>query len=456
MNYIFFGINLIVIFSIAFTMNLLSKPHKNVLLENTLSPDHLRHPDVLALVAEYRRRIMQFVGILSVASLIFLFNLYDSILMTFFWLLLFLLLGASYVLQIHYIGKMHELIEHKNWGLPIDPVLVDTKLIQQKNRKLLPLVSFLPSLLLVIAGVIYFPTVENGPGWLFSLINCLIFLLFLYLWQVIRRLPVRPLTKDFQINQQFNDLTKFYWSLLVVLMSTGTLLLFFVPLLSTQLTGVVGELSAVLFVLLLVFLMVVPFGLLLRLRKKQDQLLASTEQRYYDEDRYWRYGVYINPTDPRLFVPDRVGLNIGINLGKKTGKGFAIGTGILMIAIMVVTIVPLYQLDFNPDAISGEMTDQSVQFDAPLASRQTIPLDEIRTVTLVDTLPEPTVRTMGMATDHYLTGNFNVAGQSAKLFMDKRSQPILRLSTADITIYYTNKDASETVKLYETLEQKLQ
>ena len=195
---------------------------------------------------------------------------------------------------------------------------------------------------------------------------------------------------------------------------------------------------------------------MLRLRKKQDQLLASTEQRYYDEDRYWRYGVYINPTDPRLFVPDRVGLNIGINLGKKTGKGLAIGTGILMIAIMVVTIVPLYQLDFNPDAISGEMTDQSVQFDAPLASRQTIPLDEIRTVTLVDTLPEPTVRTMGMATDHYLTGNFNVAGQSAKLFMDKRSQPILRLSTADITIYYTNKDASETVKLYETLEQKLQ
>ena len=64
-------------------MNLLSKPHKNVLLENTLSPDHLQHPDVLALVAEYRRRIMQFVGILSVASLIFLFNLYGSILMTF-------------------------------------------------------------------------------------------------------------------------------------------------------------------------------------------------------------------------------------------------------------------------------------------------------------------------------------------------------------------------------------
>ena len=84
MNYIFFGINLIVIFSIAFTMNLLSKPHKNVLLENTLSPDHLQHPDVLALVAEYRRRIMQFVGILSVASLIFLFNLYGSILYALF------------------------------------------------------------------------------------------------------------------------------------------------------------------------------------------------------------------------------------------------------------------------------------------------------------------------------------------------------------------------------------
>ncbi|MHC3787022.1 hypothetical protein ACYKQX_11585, partial [Enterococcus gallinarum] len=65
-------------------------------------------------------------------------------------------------------------------------------MIQKKNRKLLPLVSFLPSFLLVISGVIYFPTAENGPGWLFRLINCLIFLLFIYLWQVIRRVPVRP------------------------------------------------------------------------------------------------------------------------------------------------------------------------------------------------------------------------------------------------------------------------
>ena len=75
-------------------MNLLSKPHKNVLLENTLSPDHLQHPDVLALVAEYRRRIMQFVGILSVASLIFVqfIWLYPHDL---FWLLLFLLLGQA-------------------------------------------------------------------------------------------------------------------------------------------------------------------------------------------------------------------------------------------------------------------------------------------------------------------------------------------------------------------------
>jgi uncharacterized membrane protein len=456
MNYILFVINLVMILSFAFTMNLLSKPHKNVLLENTLSPDHLEHPEVLALIAEYRRRIFQFVGISSVASLIFLFNLYDSITITLFWLFLFLILGSSYLLQIHYIGKMHQLIANKKWQLPIDPVLVDTKLIQQKNRKLLPLVSFLPSLVLIIVGLFYFPNAENGPGWLLSLINCLIFLLFLYLWQVIRRLPVRPLTKDFQINQQFNDLTKFYWSLMVVLMSTVTLSLFFVPLLSSQLTGLVGKLSAVLFVLLLIILLVVPIGTLLHLRKKQDQLLASTEQRFYDEDRYWRYGVYINPSDPRLFVPDRVGMNIGINLGKKSGKGFAIGTGILLVALMVVSIVPLYQLDFNSDAISGELTGQSVRFDAPLTSSQTIPLDKIETAALVDTLPKPRIRTMGMATDHYLTGNFKIDGQSAKLFMDKRSHPILRISTADTTIYYTNKDASKTIKLYETLQQKLQ
>jgi hypothetical protein len=455
MNYFFFGINLVVILPIAFTMNLLSKPHKNVLLENTLSSEHLQHPEVLAIVATYRRRILQFVLVLSVASLIFFFNLYDSIIMTFFWLNLFLILGASYGLQIHYIAKMHELIIAKDWLLPVNPVLVDTKLIAQKNRKLLPLISFLPSLiLLVISGIYSFAKQELD--WEFFLVNCLVFILFLYLWQIIRRLPVRPLTNNFQINQQFNDLTKFYWSLMVVIMSTVTMLLTSVPFISMQSSGMAGQVSVVLFVLLLVSLLVVPVYALLQLRKKQDQLLASVEQRYYDEDRYWRYGVYINPDDSRLFVPDRVGMNIGINLGKKSGKIFVGGIGLLLVVTMIITIVPLYQLDFNPNALTGTITEQSVRFHAPLTSQQTIPLDEIQSVTLVDELPDDMIRTNGMATEHYLTGKFKFDGQSATLFVDTRSQPILQVSTTDRTIFYTNKKSAETIKLYETLQKSLQ
>ena len=74
-------------------------------------------------------------------------------------------------------------------------------------------------------------------------------------------------------------------------MSTGKLLLFF-PLLSTQLTGGSWRVIRCSFRLVTGLLDGRSFWAIAADYEKQDQLLASTEQRYYDEDRYWRYGVH--------------------------------------------------------------------------------------------------------------------------------------------------------------------
>ena len=42
------------------------------------------------------------------------------------------LLGTAYLVQVHYIGKMRQLILANGWELPIDPIRIDTKLVQAK------------------------------------------------------------------------------------------------------------------------------------------------------------------------------------------------------------------------------------------------------------------------------------------------------------------------------------
>lgn len=368
------------------------------------------------------------------------------------------LLGTAYLVQVHYIGKMRQLILTNGWELPIDPIRIDTKLVQTKNKRILPWYSLVPAgILLMISLYQAWQLPDLSTGYLMGGVSLAIFALFLYLWVIISRLPVRGISGDSAIDQHINDLTKRYWSLLIAVTCTITLLLLTVPLASMSATGAFSTILLVLFVVLVVFLIVFTFFLLLDLRKKQDQLLEPAAQpRYYGEDAYWRYGFYINPNDARLFVPDRVGMNIGINLGKRSGQIVAGITAVFLLVLMVGTIIPMYRLDFAPDAITGEVQGQEVTFDAPMTGKTTVSLADIETVELIEALPSPRVRTMGVGTASYQIGQFTVAGEPARMFVDTKVTPILKVTTNDGPIvFYTNKKAAETTDLYEELVQKI-
>lgn len=453
MNLIFFFLALLICGVFWFSLRLVSKPHKYVLLENTLAPQHIDDPAVHALVKNYRQRVMQMIAVFSVASLVFLFNLSDSITITLFFLHLFALIGCGQLLLIHYIGKMRQLIADKDWLLPIDAVRIDTKVVQEKNRNILPLVSLIPALLVMIISCFFSYQLEDRTTTLLiGVINSLMLLLFVGLWWTIRNLPVRGVSGDSRIDQQINDLTKYYWSLMIVVLATGISLLTSVPLFSLHAAGIWGTLMSYLFILLTVGLIGATFVLLLRLRNKQDQLLNQAKRpRYHGDDIYWRYGIYINPNDARLFVPDRVGMNIGINLGKRSGQVISIATLILLIGVMLIAIVPLYQLDFTPDALQAKITDEQVVFSAPITAKTVIPIDSIEEVALVDTIPTPIVKKIGTATNDYATGSFLVDGQSARLYVDFQAPTFLKLRTKETIVYYTNKDSEKTIALYQQL-----
>lgn len=152
--------------------------------------------------------------------------------------------------------------------------------------------------------------------------------------------------------------------------------------------------------------------------QKQDQfVLQAGDYRYGDDDQYWRYGIYINPKDPKIMVPDRIGMNLSINLGRPAGKIILAATGILTIAVLFFATVPMFINDFSSHAFQATIENKQIELSAPLAKTRSIPFNQITAVSLIDDLPQERIRTMGAATDSYLTGEFKIAGKPAYLLI---------------------------------------
>lgn len=448
------GILIFCNFIMAFTNSIAAKPHNYVIVENTFPADKIDDPKVLSFRKKYRKRQFQLASILTILDLSLLIPMKDSIFMMLFFVLIFITIAAGYLLQIRYIRKGHQLIIENNWQLTEQPIQINTALVIEKNRKLVSpwwfAVSF--GLLLLLTFVLHNQGMESLTWVLF--ITCgLTVALFVIGWWAISRLPVRALTDDQTINRQYNDLTKFYWSAFMAATSFFVNLIIYLPLLTVNLSDRFFEVLMISEFLLIFLFCGLTFWWLFRLRNKQDQLLTQTPSfRYTGDDYYWRYGIYYNPDDRRLMIPDRIGLNITINLARVGGKIFIGLIPILLIAAMLIVVVPLYVLDYHPDPLTYEVKQESILLDGPYYREQKISFQDIEKVSLIEQLPPTGMKVNGLATENYAIGSFKVGGKSATLFVDHQSKPILKITTKKRDYYYTNTDSAVTKQAYQSIQ----
>lgn len=440
-------------FIMAFTSSIAAKPHNYVIVENTFPADKIGDPSVLSFRKNYRKRQFQLAGVLTVLDLSLLIPMKDSIFMLLFFVLLYITIGAGYLLQIRYIRKGHQLIVDNHWQLTEKPIQVDTQLVLEKNKKLVSPWWFALSLVVLIffTCLIYQQGLE-GLAWILFGTGIIVLLLFVLGWRAISRIPVRALTEDSKINRQYNNLTKFYWSAFMVATSFAITLIIYIPLLTMQVSSHYFEVLTIAEFLLIFLFCGFTFWWLFRLRKKQDQLLTQTPTfRYTGDDYYWRYGIYYNPNDQRLMVPDRVGLNITVNLARVGGKIFIGLIPAILIAAMVIVVVPLYILDYHPDPLTYEVKQESVILDGPFYRERKISYNDMEKVDMINQLPATGMKINGLATGTYAIGSFKVDGKTASLFVDHQSKPILYIETKERDYYYTNTDAAATKQLYKKI-----
>ncbi|OJG82203.1 hypothetical protein RV10_GL000024 [Enterococcus pallens] len=445
----------------AFTLSLAAKPHNHVIIENTLPPSQLDNPQVKALAKRYRKRQFQTALLLSIIETPLLLPIRDSWFMLLFFVMLFLTIGAGYGLQIRYIRKMRQLIEDNQWHLDVAPVQINTQLVRDKNVQMVSWKWFL------LAGALslgLFFLTRSFPD---SLVVLLVVLfseaIMVGGWYFVGRLPVRALTNDQEINRQYNDLTKHHWALIMVVIGMILPLTIYLPLLAVErwqnqfalLTFL--EFGLLLFIVffslgLLLFIVFFSLGWLLALRGKQDRLLAQAKDfRYQGDDYYWRYGVYYNPNDTRFMVPDRIGLNLSVNLATQSGKILMGLVGVILMASLIITIVPMFILDYDPDPFVYTVDAQKVTLDGPFFRERAIALPNIQKLELIEKLPGKGVRTNGLATDQYAMGKFRINGKPADLLIINESKPILVIETYDRDYYFTSKRPQKTKQAYQEI-----
>lgn len=448
------GILIFCNFVMAFTNSLAAKPHNYVIVENTFPADKINDPLVLSFRKNYRKRQFQLAGILTLLDLSLLIPMKDSIFMILFFVLLYITIGSGYLLQIRYIRKGHQLIVDNGWQLTEQPIQVDTQLLLEKNRKLVSPWWFALSFGVLILLTIILHQQEMGSlTWILLSACGLTSALFVLGWWAIGRLPVRALTNDSTINRQYNDLTKFYWSTFMVATSIFINLIIYLPLLTMSTSSRFFEILMTSEFLLIFLFCGFTIWWLFRLRNKQDQLLTQTPSfRYTGDDYYWRYGIYYNPDDRRLMLPDRIGLNITINLARVGGKIFIGLIPAILIGVMLIVVVPLYILDYHPDPLTYEVKQESVVLDGPLYRESNINYNSIEKVSLLNKMPTIGMKVNGLASVNYALGSFKVDGKSATLFVDHQSKPILKITTKDRDYYYTNTDSTVTKKLYQKVQ----
>lgn len=439
----------------AFTLSLAAKPHNHVIIENTLPPSQLDDPQVVALAKRYRKRQFQTALLLSIIETPLLLPIPDSWFMLLFFVMLFLTIVAVYGLQIRYIRKMRQLIEDNQWHLDVAPVQINTQLVLDKNVQMVSWKWFL------LAGALsfgFFFLIRSFSGSLIVLVTVLFTEASMVGgWYYVGRLPVRALTNDQKINRQYNNLTKYHWSLLMIVLGIMLPVTIYLPLLAVDRWQ--NQFALLMFLEFILLLVIVFFSLswLMALRGKQDRLLAQAESfRYQGDDYYWRYGVYYNPNDHRFMVPDRIGLNLSVNLATSAGKILMGIGGVVLVASLLLTVVPMFILDYHPDPFVWTVDAQKVTLDGPFFRERRIALPNIRALELVEKLPSKGVRTNGLATDQYAMGNFRLNGKKSDLLIIHDSKPILVIETSDRNYYFTSKKPQETKQAYQAIRKALE
>ncbi|MDF2540791.1 MAG: hypothetical protein K0S47_509 [Herbinix sp.] len=190
------------------------------------------------------------------------------------------------------------------------------------------------------------------------------------------------------------------------------------------------------------------------LPKMKKVLKMTKEPIYVDEDEYWAGGSYYNPNDRKMMVNKRVGAGSTCNMALMKGKLLTYIA--LAIALVFYLGVILFFMSLDFATFTMTLNGRIVEIDAPVYDYQ-FATQDIKEITLVDTLPKRGIRANGAATDEYYLGNFILDGYGrAKVYVYRGYSPYIQIQLKDTWVFFNSKSKQKTMECYELLMKVLE
>ena len=373
------------------------------------------------------------------------------------WLLVYIFAGLGITYVAHY--KMYQIKIAHGWILTGKTHIVHIDTAVSALTSKMPVSHWwqLP-VVLGFAGSFLLPEVRSFWGaeplqWILPSTILVTTLMFwgMHLWFAYRKNVVYSM--DSSVNLSLNRMEKRTWSVLLLMTNYLSLFSWAYLVLKLQTTHWLYSIDYFIYIgLQMIPAIVLIVGIIYIMKKKQSVLSMDSEPITVDDDEYWKYGWYSNPNDSSFMVPDRLcSTNYSVNMAKPSAKIFMIVTTFLVTAALIFCIVLMAQ--FENVTVQCSIEGDQATFSAAMYHTD-ISLTDIESVEILDALPDDDyVRTNGGSTDQYLIGHFS-GRETGKcmMYVYLDYTPVLKIKTADVTIYVNSKDKADVEKWYQELE----
>lgn len=184
-----------------------------------------------------------------------------------------------------------------------------------------------------------------------------------------------------------------------------------------------------------------------RVRRVQEKLTAQSGEGFYvDEDDKWIWGqFYYDPNDSQIMINARTGVNTTVNLARPGGK-------VVLALTLALLFVGMPVMGVLVDAMCAPPLPLAVGDGALVAASwgkdYVLSLEDMEDVELIDELPGMT-RVMGVGSDTLLKGRFSTDWGDAKLCLDPRTGPWLKVTMDDGTLYLVG--GGDAAAIYEQI-----
>lgn len=436
-----------------FTMRNEVKPKNNLILSTTLPKEAWEDERVLAIKKKFTKELTILCILLAFLYLPAFFMEYLSVILTYVMIWLEAIIIVPYIPYCKAVMAMRRL-KKENWYHPelVKVQVADTSLasVFEEKQNTYTFVNFLLPLLVSLIPLML-PLVVTVDGDLTALLivvlcNASTILASYYCYTTLRKKEDR-VNSDITLTAVLTRIRRYYWGKCWMYLAWSGAVLGFCSLLL-----LVSEWAFLIAMgLFVTFILGLVIVMELKIRKEQQRLnQEQPSEILMDEDDNWPLGIICyNKNDSSLFVNSRIGMGVTTNFAHPVGKALDIFAVILLLLLPFTGLFTVKEEFTRPKVVITENTLEAHH----TGLEYTIPLNDIKEVTLLNELPDVS-KTVGTNFPHLYKGKFTLkdSRETALLCLDPYDDAFLLIQTNGGKCYlFGMENSAELEKIYHTL-----